>query len=150
MNADGSGQTNISNHPAADFTPDWGSTGAAPPPPPPEEDTMPPILTVPADIVVDATSANGDTIVTYNVTAEDNVDGTAILEEDNTVTQDDIAGDITISCDPASGSEFPIGDTNSRVHRHRCGWQHRNRIIYSNCKPTTPRATDSRDQFNPY
>jgi PKD repeat protein len=106
MNADGSEQTNISNNPAHDLLPDWGPAVEAP-----EEDSTAPVLTVPDDIITQATTANGRTVVTYNVTAEDNVDGTAILEEDNTTIQDEIGGNITISCDPASGSEFPIGDT---------------------------------------
>lgn len=72
-----------------------------------EEDATPPTLTVPAGMVVDAPTANGSTIVT----AEDSVDGTAILEEDNTLTQDNDGGDITISCEPASGTEFPVGET---------------------------------------
>jgi len=34
------------------------------------------------------------------------------LEEDNTLTQDDdVGGDITISCDPPSGTTFPVGST---------------------------------------
>jgi Tol biopolymer transport system component len=108
MNADGSGQTNITNHPAADYDPDFASGAATEPP---EQDTTPPVITVPEDIVVNAATANGGTVVTYNVTAEDNVDGTATLEEDNTLTQDDVGGAIDISCDPSSGSEFPIGET---------------------------------------
>jgi hypothetical protein len=48
-------------------------------------------------MIVEATSEQG-TEVTYTVTAEDNVDGNATLEEDGTtVTQDDIGGNITIS-----------------------------------------------------
>jgi hypothetical protein len=44
--------------------------------------------------------------------AEDNVDGNATLQEDGTtVTQDNVGGNITISCNPPSGSVFPIGDT---------------------------------------
>jgi Tol biopolymer transport system component len=111
MNAeDGSEQTNISNNPANDIHPDWGSTGA-PPPPPPEEDTTPPVITIPENIVVEATSAEGAE-VTYTVTAQDNVDGNATLEEDGTtITQDDIGGDIDVSCEPASGSTFPVGET---------------------------------------
>jgi Tol biopolymer transport system component len=102
MNADGSGQTNLSNSPSStENLPDWG----------PEEDTTPPVITVPDDIVVEATSEQGAE-VTYTVTAQDNVDGNATLEEDgSTITQDDIGGDIDISCEPASGSVFPIGDT---------------------------------------
>jgi hypothetical protein len=53
------------------------------------------------------------TVVTFEVRAEDDVDGTATLEEDNTLTQDDdVGGDITISCDPPSGgTTFPVGST---------------------------------------
>jgi TolB protein len=105
--ADGSGQTRLTNSPVADCCPDWGPATDTEP-----EDTSPPVITVPEDIIVDVTTANGGTVVTYNVTAEDNVDGTATLEEDGTtITQDDVGGNITISCDPASGSEFPVGDT---------------------------------------
>jgi hypothetical protein len=104
--ADGSEQTNISNIPRSDGQPDWGPATE-----PPEDDTTPPVLTVPDDMVVEATSEQG-TEVTYNVTAEDNVDGTATLEEDGTtITQDDVGGNITITCEPPSGSEFPVGDT---------------------------------------
>jgi hypothetical protein len=87
----------------------------APPAPPPEDDTTPPILTLPDDIVVEATSEQVAQ-VTFTVTAQDNVDGTATLEEDGTtITQhDDVGGDITIACSPASGSIFPLGD--SLVH----------------------------------
>jgi Ca2+-binding RTX toxin-like protein len=81
------------------------------PTPTPEEDTTPPTLTVPGEITVEATSPDG-AVVRFEVTAEDNVDGTATLEEDGTtVTQDDVGGDITISCIPRSGSVFPIGRT---------------------------------------
>jgi Ca2+-binding RTX toxin-like protein len=82
------------------------------PPPQEEQDTTPPTLTVPEDITAEATSPDG-AVVRFEVTAEDNVDGAATLEEDDgtTVTQDDVGGDITISCDPPSGSTFPIGST---------------------------------------
>jgi PKD repeat protein len=105
MNADGSGQTRLTNNEVHDSQPDWGSSDVPP------EDTTAPVLTVPQDITAQATTENGGTVVTYNVTAKDNVDGTAILEEDNTTTQDDDGGEIDISCDPPPGSEFAIGDT---------------------------------------
>jgi hypothetical protein len=110
MNADGTGQTRLTNNPAFDDDPDWGPVPSAPPPP--EEDTTPPVLTVPDDIVVEATSGEQGAEVTYTVTAQDNVDGNATLEEDgSTVTQDSVGGNIMISCDPPSGSVFPVGDT---------------------------------------
>jgi hypothetical protein len=64
-------------------------------------------------MVVEANSTEDDGAqVTYTVTAQDNVDGNATLEEDgSTVTQDDVGGDITISCNAAYGSRFPVGNT---------------------------------------
>ena len=61
--------------------------------------------------VVEPTSEDGAQ-VKYTVTARDNVDGNATLEEDgSTVTQDNVGGNIAISCDPPSGSTFPVDDT---------------------------------------
>jgi hypothetical protein len=108
MNADGSGQTRLTTDPTHDDGTDFGPAAATEPPP--EEDTTPPVLTVPDVIIVEATSEQG-ALVTYTVTAEDNVDGNATLEEDGSITQDDIGGDIDISCEPASGTTFPIGNT---------------------------------------
>jgi Tol biopolymer transport system component len=107
MNAnDGSDVTRLTAIDKIYHAPDWG-----PAPEPPEEDTAPPVLTVPDNKVAEATSEQG-TQVTYTVTAQDNVDGNATLEEDGTtVTQDDVGGEITISCNPPPGSTFPIGDT---------------------------------------
>jgi hypothetical protein len=70
------------------------------------QDTTPPTLTVPQRIVVPAVSPFVG-VATYTVTAEDNIDGAATLNENNDVTQgDDVGGDITISC----GTPFLIGD----------------------------------------
>jgi hypothetical protein len=66
-----------------------GNTGAEPPPP----DTTPPVITTPAPMSVDATSAAGAQ-VEYTVTVTDNRDA----EPD-------------LSCTPPSGSTFPIGTT---------------------------------------
>ena len=108
INADGSGETRVTNTRCCvvNMSPDFGPATE-----PPEEDTTPPVLTVPDNMVVEATSPLGAK-VNYTVTAQDNVDGNATLEEDGTtVTQDDVGGNITISCEPPSGSVFPIGDT---------------------------------------
>jgi dipeptidyl aminopeptidase/acylaminoacyl peptidase len=78
MDADGSNPTRLTNDPAHDEAPDWGPATE-----PPEEDITPPVLTVPDDMVVDANSTKGAE-VTYTVTAEDNIDGVATLEEDGT------------------------------------------------------------------
>jgi YVTN family beta-propeller protein len=61
----------------------------------PPKDTTPPTITVPSSlIVVIAPSQSPGTVVTYTATATDDVDGT-----------------ITPTCNPPSGSTFPIGDT---------------------------------------
>ena len=56
-------------------------------------DTTPPVITVPAEITVIATGPLGS-VVTYSVSAIDNVDGA-----------------ITAICTPPSGTTFPIGTT---------------------------------------
>src|SRR5205085_10495196 len=58
-------------------------------------DTVAPVITVPADIVQEATT------VTYTATATDNLDGT--ITSTTTVPY--------LICSPASGSTFPAGDT---------------------------------------
>jgi hypothetical protein len=111
MNADGSEQTRLTNNPANDIYPDWGTNTSPAGGGGGNGDTTSPVITVPQNITEEATSTDGAQ-VTYTVTAQDDVDGTATLEEDGTtITQDDVGGDITISCDPPSGSVFPIGDT---------------------------------------
>ena len=56
-------------------------------------DVTPPVVTVPADITVEATSPAGAT-VSFSVSAEDDVDGA-----------------ITPICDASSGDTFPLGTT---------------------------------------
>jgi hypothetical protein len=58
------------------------------------QDTTPPVVTVPADMTVEATGPSGAT-VSFTATAEDLVDGA-----------------ITPTCTPASGGTFPLGTTN--------------------------------------
>jgi hypothetical protein len=73
-----------------------------------EADTIPPIVQGPNSIRLPAKGLEG-TPVTYGVIAEDNVNGRARLDDDNNLSQDSIAGDITLSCNPPSGSLFPVG-----------------------------------------
>jgi len=61
--------------------------------PKPQGDITPPVLTVPSNISVEATSSNG-AVVTYSVSATDNVDGI-----------------LSPTCYPPSGSTFSIGPT---------------------------------------
>jgi hypothetical protein len=56
-------------------------------------DTLPPVIITPADMTVVATSSSG-AVVSYNVSAVDNIDDNPQL-----------------SCEPASGSAFPLGTT---------------------------------------
>jgi len=58
------------------------------------EDTTPPAVTVPADITAEATGASGASVSYAVEAAPDTVDGT-----------------VAPSCLPASGSVFPLGDT---------------------------------------
>lgn len=58
-------------------------------------DTTPPVLSLPGNLTVDATSTTG-AIVTYNMTATD---------------PDNATSSLTLTCAPASGSTFPIGTT---------------------------------------
>ena len=86
MKADGTGGTNITNNPAEDLLPSWGSIPHA-------SDTTPPTLSMPAAVVVEATSAAG-AAVGFTVTATDDVDPNP-----------------TVVCTPPSGSVFPLGVT---------------------------------------
>ena len=62
-------------------------------PPPSETDSTPPEITVPDPITVQAEGPEG-AAVTFDVSAEDDVDGP-----------------VDVICDPESGSTFPIGET---------------------------------------
>lgn len=65
----------------------------ATPAPPSSGDTTPPVVTVPSNMTVNATSPSGAT-VTFTASATDDVDGP-----------------LPATCTPASGSTFPIGTT---------------------------------------
>ena len=67
MNADGSGQTNISNHRSDEFFPESRPNEV---PLPPHPELHRPLITVPKDIVKEATGPNG-TKVSFEVSAED-------------------------------------------------------------------------------
>jgi hypothetical protein len=80
--------TTTTTTPTTPQNPTGGGAGATTPAAAPvQQDTTPPTLIVPEDIVVQATGEQG-TPVTYTVTAQDNVDGTAMLNENNILTQD--------------------------------------------------------------
>ena len=72
-------------------------------------DTTGPVVTVPANATVEATSATG-AIFTYTATASDLVDGS-----------------VAVSCTPASGATFPLGATTVTLHRDRRARQQRQR-----------------------
>ncbi len=59
----------------------------------PTVDKTPPVLSLPPDLLVDATGPDG-AAVSYTATANDAVDGV-----------------VPVTCSPPSGSRFPIGDT---------------------------------------
>ena len=74
------------------------------------DDITPPDITVPQNMIFEATSEDGAQ-VRYYIIAEDYADGSATLGKNGLLVQDEGGRDIIISCDPASGSVFPIGDT---------------------------------------
>jgi Tol biopolymer transport system component len=88
MDPNGANQTQLTSNTALDRLPDWQplpTSGGA--------DTTPPVLSVPANITVNATSPAG-AAVTYSATATDDTDPSP-----------------SVACTPASGSTFPIGTT---------------------------------------
>jgi hypothetical protein len=93
MNVDGSGATRLTNNAPPgntlpeDWFPDWQPFQLVGP------DTTPPTLQVPSDITVQATSAAG-AVVTYSASAFDYIDP-----------------DPVVTCSPASGTTFPVGET---------------------------------------
>jgi HYR domain-containing protein len=71
-------------------------------------DTTPPVLTVPDDMVVETTQSFAT--ILFTVTASDDVDGTATLDDENNLIQDNVGGSITITCGKTSGSNFQVGE----------------------------------------
>jgi hypothetical protein len=65
-----------------------GGAGATTPAAAPVQDTTPPVISPPENIVVEATTEQGTAVVRYTVTAQDDIDGTATLDENNILTQD--------------------------------------------------------------
>jgi hypothetical protein len=82
------------------------STGGGAPPPG-GADTIAPSLSVPVDRVIPAITG---TYIPYDVSATDNVDGTARLDANNKLTQDNVGGSVTIACDPPPSSLRPLGN----------------------------------------
>jgi hypothetical protein len=73
-------------------------------------DTTPPVFVHVADYSLTYTTSNPEGLrASHGVRVEDNVDGVAQLE--NVLEQDDVGEAITISCNPPSGSIFPVGVT---------------------------------------
>jgi hypothetical protein len=75
-----------------------------------------PVLTVPTkditiNVVVVDPEDTVDTTIKYRVSAQDDVDGYAELDSSGILHQDDVGGDITISCDPPPTSRIPVGVT---------------------------------------
>ena len=83
------------------------------------EDTTAPSVTVPANIVEEATGPLG-AAVSFVVTA------------------DDAVGVVSLTCAPASGSTFALGPTDRHLHRDRRGRQHRHRLASRSPSRTPP------------
>jgi hypothetical protein len=76
---------------------------------PASTDTTPPVFT--ADEAYKFSSAPGGGVALYAFTVHDDKDGGAYYRDDNVVEQDNVPGDIIITCGPPSGSFFQIGTT---------------------------------------
>jgi hypothetical protein len=75
-----------------------------------QADTIPPVVTVPNSFTFTTSDPEGRAEY-FDVSAEDNVDGSAKLYGDGFLQQDGVGGDISIECNPPSGSIFPVGFT---------------------------------------
>src|SRR5215204_1226391 len=74
-------------------------------------DTIAPSLSVPVTRVIPTTSTTGQERVLYDVSATDNVDGTARLDANNILIQEDnVRGSVAISCNPSSNTNFRLGN----------------------------------------
>jgi hypothetical protein len=74
-------------------------------------DTIAPSLSVPVTRVIPTTSPTGQERVLYDVSATDNIDGTARLDANNILIQEDnFAGSVAISRNPSSNTNFPLGN----------------------------------------
>jgi hypothetical protein len=102
-----------------------------------------PSLNVPNDMVLQ--TGFGGNILLYSVTAQDNVDGTATLDENNKLIQDNVGGSITLECGPhPSQSLLPVGN-----HKVICitqdyrGNYNSEYFIVTVRDPTSPAPTDT-------
>jgi hypothetical protein len=74
-------------------------------------DTIAPSLSVPVTRVIPTTSPTGQERVLYDVSATDDIDGTARLDANNILIQEDnVRGSVAISCNPSSNTNFPLGN----------------------------------------
>jgi hypothetical protein len=94
--------------------PPGGGAGGIPENATAEADTTPPVLYAPSWSGTYTASNQEGRRVVWLIGAEDNVDGTARLDKNNILTQDNVGGDIMLSCNPPSGSIFTIGVTTGR------------------------------------
>jgi hypothetical protein len=87
-----------------------GGAGGGTAPPPTSPDTTRPTLTVPDDMTLQ-TGGGPTALLVYSVTAQDDRDGAATLDEDNQLIQgDNVGGSIFISCRPHSQYFLPVGN----------------------------------------
>src|SRR5215213_8876967 len=74
-------------------------------------DTIAPSLSVPVTRVIPTTSPTGQGRVLYDVSATDDIDGTARLDANNILIQEDnVRGSVAISCNPSSNTNFGLGN----------------------------------------
>jgi hypothetical protein len=90
-------------------------------PPASSQDTTAPTLTLPNDMVLQTAGGSPTALniprsskpvavlLEYSVTAQDDRDGTATLDNRNILTQDNVGGSVAISCIPPSNTNFRLG-----------------------------------------
>jgi hypothetical protein len=74
------------------------------------EDRIPPVLQLSSPNVI-FSPIDPDDAPFFAASADDNIDGQALLDTSNILKQDNIGGPISISCNPTSGSVLPQGVT---------------------------------------
>ncbi len=79
--------------------------------PPDATDTTKPVVSVPANVTAEATSAAGRA-VSFSATANDAVTNPR-----------------TATCAPASGTVFALGDYDGELQCHGCSWQYRDQLL---------------------
>src|SRR5918999_5369916 len=109
---------NNNNNNATNQNATGGGAGGGTTTPASSQDTTAPTLTLPNDMVLQTAGGSPTALniprsskpvavlLEYSVTAQDDRDGTATLDNRNILTQDNVGGSVAIDCNPNSGTEL--------------------------------------------